>query len=120
MREPDMAFLLATNSASRGNEFWETADLVVEVVREDPASRRSDLETKPKEYDQAGITEYWIVEPQQQSIQVLTLKQSTYSLAGKYQSGHRLESVLLPGLEADIDAVWKAAAKELESGRWAE
>jgi Uma2 family endonuclease len=42
-------------------DYWEGADLVVEIVNRDDPAR--DLETKRAEYAEAGIPEYWIVDP---------------------------------------------------------
>src|SRR5271170_7194366 len=61
-REPDVVFMLAEHAQRVGNEFWDGADLVMEVVSEDDPGR--DLQTKREEYAEAGIPEYWIVDPQ--------------------------------------------------------
>ena len=45
--------------------------LVVEVIGEDDPER--DLVTKRLEYAQAGIPEYWIVDPRTDTIDVLRL-----------------------------------------------
>jgi hypothetical protein len=56
----------------------------------------------------AGITEYWIVDPQEQRITVLTLDGQAYRLHGVFVPGERATSVLLPGLEVDVAAAFKA------------
>ena len=62
-----------------GEEYWEGADLVMEVVSRDAESRKRDLLQKPLEYAEAGIQEYWIVDPRKSSIMVLTLQGKMYS-----------------------------------------
>lgn len=109
-REPDLAFMLSENSARRTNDYWLGADLVVEVVSDDPASRRRDLQTKPAEYAQAGISEYWIVDPAQQVVRVFSLNQGSYDLIGQHFSGESTSSRLLPDLSIAVEDVWKAAA----------
>lgn len=49
------------NDLRRQDAYWTGADLAVEVVSEDDPGR--DLITKRLEYAQAGIPEYWIVDP---------------------------------------------------------
>jgi Uma2 family endonuclease len=46
------------------DEYWEGADLVMEVVSSHDEDRRRDLVVKREEYARAGIAEYWIVDPE--------------------------------------------------------
>jgi Uma2 family endonuclease len=104
IREPDILFLLAANSSARGNDYWRKADLVVEIVSDD--DRRRDLETKRFEYAQAGFPEYWIVDPRDSRITVLTLVGDRYLEHGVFTTGQRASSVLLPGFEVDVTQVF--------------
>lgn len=99
-REPDVLFMLAAHSNRMREEFWDGADLVMEVVSDD--DRRRDLETKRREYAQAGIPEYWIVDPQQSLVTVLRLDGSSYAVHGQFSAGDAASSVLLPGFEVDV------------------
>ena len=71
-REPDLVFMAAEHADRLGEQFWHGADLVMEVVSPDDPER--DKVTKRREYAQAGIPEYWIVDPTEASITVLTLQ----------------------------------------------
>jgi Uma2 family endonuclease len=86
----------------------EGADLVVEVVSEGEENRKRDLVTKREEYAQAGIAEYWIVDPQEKQITVLVLEGKTYREHGVFGLGSTATSVLLPGFTASVDAVFAA------------
>ena len=101
-REPDAALLLTANFHLRGEGYWSGADLVVEVVSPDDPNR--DLKTKREEYAAAGIAEYWIVDPRDRTITVLTLPAggTVYGVAGKYSSGQTAASALLTGFEVDV------------------
>jgi Uma2 family endonuclease len=105
-REPDVLFLRAENAGRMGEEFWEGADLVMEVVSDD--DRRRDLETKRAEYARAGIPEYWIVDPQLGRITVLRLDGATYAVHGEFARGARAESSLLPGFGVDVTSALAA------------
>ena len=74
----------------------------MEVVSEDDPGR--DLDTKRGEYAQAGIPEYWIVDPQQQRIIVLRLDGDRYLEHGTFGPGQRATSHLLPGFDVDVSA----------------
>ena len=74
-REPDVLFIAKENlhrlrgkgieesgDVLRGSRLEGPADLVVEVVSPDSVSR--DRQDKFAEYQQAGVREYWIVDPE--------------------------------------------------------
>jgi Uma2 family endonuclease len=103
-REPDVLFMFVKHASRMHELFWEGADLVMEVVSND--DRRRDLETKRIEYAQAGIPEYWIVDPQQSLITVLRLDGDHYIVHGQFAPGTQATSVVLPGLTVDVAAVF--------------
>lgn len=106
-REPDVVFMLAANAARRGEQYGEGADLVMEVVSSD--DRRRDTETKRREYAQAGIPEYWIVDPQNEQLTVLTLDGDSYAVVGEFAPGETAVSRLLAGFAVEVTAVFAAA-----------
>jgi Uma2 family endonuclease len=106
-REPDLVFLTKEHKARMGNEYWDGADFIVEVVSDD--DRRRDIETKRREYAEARIPEYWIVDPQEKRISVLKLSESRYVEHGLFGAGERATSHLLAGFEVEVDRVLSAA-----------
>lgn len=103
-RQPDIAFLLAEHGNRIHEPYWDGADLVVEVVSND--DRRRDLETKRFEYARAGIGEYWIVDPQEQSITVLKLAGDQYEVHGIFRPGQHASSPLFPELAIEVRPVF--------------
>jgi Uma2 family endonuclease len=108
-REPDVVFMRSEHAARIGDQYWEGADLVVEVVSDDDPKR--DLEIKRDEHAQAGIPEYWIIDRQQGRILVLTLEGTSYLVHGEFTRGDQATSKLLPGFTIDVDAVFSAAIR---------
>jgi Uma2 family endonuclease len=106
-REPDLMFMLPANASRRHDTYWDAADLLVEVVSPDAPQR--DLVTKRQEYAQAGIPEYWIVDPQSELISVLRLEQDHYIEHGQFGHGATATSVLLAGWQVAVDAVFAVA-----------
>ena len=104
-REPDLALLRSAQDPRRGQRYWEGADLVVEVVSDSAADHERDYIRKRLEYAIARIPEYWIVDPQAQSILVLTLKSAQYIEHGRFVRGEVATSPLLPGLQVNVSAV---------------
>src|SRR5216684_646925 len=72
------------------------------------ARRERDLVTKREEYARAGIGEYWIIDPEQQTITVLGLDGEQYRLHGEFALGQRAASAVLPGFEVDVATVFAA------------
>ncbi len=70
-REPDVVFLGNRSSDRRQAKYWDGADLAIEIVSESLEDRKRVLVTKRLEYAQAGIPEYWIVDPAQETVTVL-------------------------------------------------
>lgn len=108
-REPDLVFMLQKNRARIGEDFWEGADLVMEVVSPDPESRKRDLQQKPLDYAAAGIPEYWIVDPEEKKITVLVLHGDEYQSHGEFGEGEVATSALLSGFIVDVSEVWRSA-----------
>ena len=106
IREPDLLLLLDRNDPRRGNRYWSGADLVMEVVSPDKPER--DLVEKREEYAEAGIPEYWIVNPLNRTITVLTLDGDTYREHGVFAPGAQATSVLLAGFAVDVRAAFAA------------
>lgn len=105
-REPDVVFILAAHSQWQRDDFWEGADLVMEVVSND--FRKHDLETKRLDYALAGIPEYWIVDPMLREVTVLKLTGDRYEIHGIFKEGAIASSVLLPGFEVKAGDVFAA------------
>lgn len=108
-REPDLVFISSAHRDRIGEEYWEGADLVMEIVSNDPESRKRDLIQKPVDYAEGGIPEYWIVDPQEKKITVLTLAGKSYATHGVFTEEASASSVLLPGFTVNVSDVFKAA-----------
>ncbi|MCY3898227.1 MAG: Uma2 family endonuclease [Caldilineaceae bacterium] len=108
-REPDLVFMAAEHADRLGEKFWQGADLVMEIVSPDDPER--DKVTKRREYAQAGIPEYWIVDPTEASITVLTLRGQEYALHGEFPAGKAASSVLLEGFKVDVGDVFSEASR---------
>jgi len=105
-REPDLLLLRDANDPRRQNRFWLGADLVVEVVSADDPER--DTVEKVADYAEAGIPEYWIVNPLNETISVLVLANTAYLAPRVFRRGEQATSVLLDGFAVHVDAVLDA------------
>ena len=105
-REPDLMFMKGEHESRITDDFWIGADMVFEVLSDD--DRRRDLETKGQEYAQAGIPEYWIVDPRLKRITVLWLDGTVYAVHGEFAEGTDATSRLLEGFKVNVAAALAA------------
>lgn len=81
-----------------------TPDLIIEIVS--PSTEERDRQLKRKTYAKFGVTEYWIVDPDASTIQVLHLQQRDYQTVNTYSINQTLTSALLPGLSLPLVKVF--------------
>lgn len=105
IREPDLMLLRDANDPRRQDPYWNGADLVVEVVSEDDPGR--DLVTKRLEFAQAGIPEYWIVDPRNTTVTVLQLLADVYQAHGVFGPDDLATSATLAGLAVPVSTVFQ-------------
>jgi Uma2 family endonuclease len=105
-REPDLLLVCDANDPRRQSRYWLGADLVVEIVSADDPER--DTKVKRKDYAQAGIPEYWVVNPLNDTITVLALAGAAYVEHGVFHRGERAGSMLLDGFSVSVDEVLDA------------
>ncbi len=106
-REPDILLVRDANDPRRQNRHWCGADLVVEIISSDNPER--DTKEKRVDYAEAGIPEYWIVDPEQEMITVLRLEADAYAEHGVFHRGDIATSALLSGFVVPVDAVLDAS-----------
>ena len=103
-REPDVLVLRDGDDPRNQNAFWLGADLVIEVVSPDNPGR--DLLTKRHDYAEAGIPEYWIVNPLDETITVLTLPGDAYVEYAVFARGDQAAGAILPGFSVEATEVF--------------
>lgn len=105
-REPDILFMAREHDHLRGERYWRGADLVMEVVSPDDPDR--DYVDKWREYAQAGIPEYWVVDPARPLVTVLRLVGDQYAVHGEFPPGMQATSNLLAGFTVSVDDLFAA------------
>ncbi|RLC66448.1 MAG: Uma2 family endonuclease [Chloroflexi bacterium] len=99
--QPDLVFVAAermdivTQRAIEG-----VPDLTVEVLS--PTNWLDDRRTKFALYAEIGVREYWIVDPDQRTVEVFSLQEGRYALVDRYGSDDTLRSDILPGFEVAV------------------
>ena len=102
--QPDLVFVARANAGIiQRRAIVGVPDLLVELVS--PASVRRDRYDKKALYARVGVKEYWIGDPANRALEILTLKHGTYELHCCAEEKGKLTSVLLPGLEFDLSEI---------------
>ncbi len=99
--QPDILFIRAERLHILGREYVEGApDLVVEVLS--PHNWLYDRREKFMAYQEAGVAEYWIVDPRAATIEIFVLEEGLFTLLGQFGRGETARSRVLAGFEVSI------------------
>ena len=85
-------------------------DLVVEILS--PGTRKTDEITKRKLYERYGVAEYWVVDPELESIKVYRRRdEHTFTRAAELsvETGDSLTTPLLPGFSVALSRIFAPA-----------
>ncbi len=99
--QPDIFFIRNERLHILGREYVEGApDLVVEVLS--PTNRLYDRREKFLAYQEAGVTEYWIVDPRAATIEIFALEEGAFALIGRFGRDETARSRVLAGFEVVV------------------
>ncbi len=79
-----------------------TPDLVVEILSE--SSVDNDRVVKKELYRRAGVAEYWVVDPDDHTVEQYVLRGDVYELMGAHTDA--LAPQVLAGVRVDLSQVW--------------
>ncbi|MFQ6034174.1 MAG: Uma2 family endonuclease [Candidatus Bipolaricaulia bacterium] len=103
--QPDIFFVSKERSAIITEEEIQGApDLIIEIIS--PGTGERDRGYKKTLYARYGVKEYWIVDPEVETVEVFTPGEKGFVLTRAYRSADVLRSPLLEGLEIDLHEVF--------------
>lgn len=110
-RQPDVRYVVEEKRARYRKAYLDgPGDLAVEVVS--PDSRTRDRTEKFREYQQAGVREYWPIDPMQKTAGVHRLSEGgVYELVPAGEPA-RLRSEVVPGSWIDPAWLWAESPDE--------
>ena len=81
-------------------------DLIIEIMSE--GTQLYDRQIKRGLYENAGVREYWLVDPARQTVQVCELSFGKYQVSNTYEASASVPVRVLPGCVIDLQAVFEA------------
>lgn len=105
VREPDVMYFAPGSEPRDVRGYPNKVDLAMEVVSEGVNARQRDYSDKRRDYAQARIPEYWIVDPEEKRITVLVLDGNVYRTHGEFVTEQTASGVLLPRLRVSVTDV---------------
>ena len=92
--QPDILFISSNKKGIvKRRGIFGAPDLVIEILSED---KNYDLKKKKKVYEQSGVKEYWVVDPETKWCEGFILEDQQYKSAGEFMGSLRIQTL---GLE---------------------
>lgn len=102
--QPDILFIRNDNLGIIGETTIDgVPDLVIEILS--PSNWVDDRRVKFSVYAEAGIEEYWIVDPKAVTVEVYRLQGDRYELIESYGPGDVVSSIALDGFSVTVDEI---------------
>ena len=106
--QPDLLFVSTARAAIVTEDNIQGApDLIVELIS--ASSRKMDEVTKRKLYERYGVQEYWIVDPELETVKIFKLEQQAYGRAVELskEANDLLTTDLLLGFELAVTEIFE-------------
>jgi len=102
--QPDLLFIANENLGIIQKQVHGAPDLVVEILS--PSTLRYDRQDKLELYARFGVKEYWIVDPANRSLEILTLEDKRFAVHSVVAETGLADSKVLAGLSIDVAQVF--------------
>lgn len=100
--QPDILLVVTERLSIIGHDGVQGApDLVVEVFS--PGTAHRDRGVKRRLYGRYGVQEYWLVDPQERTVEVACQRDGALETVGVASAGMRVQSRLLPDFVLAVD-----------------
>jgi Uma2 family endonuclease len=104
LRVPDLALFHADRVVERDGYIHSAPELVVEVLS--PANTRSEHAGKLQDYESLGVPEVWVVSPEAQTVEVLSLNDERRLVTTSLLREGLLKRTRFPEASVNIAAIW--------------
>jgi Uma2 family endonuclease len=115
--QPDVIFVRQARIEAivREQRILGAPDLVAEILS--PSTARIDRAIKLQTYARYGVSEYWIVNPVDTTVEIYMLREEGYLVAGVYTPGDTIDAGLFAEAKIAVNAVFGLKELNEESGK---
>lgn len=105
---PDLAFVRNErwDQVVTGEKFTGALDLVIEVVSSGAENRRRDLVVKRQLYGKYGVSEYWVVDPENRFVVIYLLSGQSLDEIATIRDNEEVTTSLLPGFRLKVNSIF--------------
>lgn len=104
--QPDIIFISKERLAILKNDgIYGPPEVVIEILS--PSTAHYDLKEKFRVYERSGVKEYWLVDPELNSVEIYSNEKEQLSLIARAEGEGEVESVLLKGFKMTLEEVFK-------------
>ena len=103
--QPDIVFISTSRLGQIRERLHGPPDLAVEILS--PSNSERDLIVKRDLYRRHRLPEYWIVDGERRTVEVLRLLCDDWTLHGIFEAADELTSPSLPGLRIPLSEIFK-------------
>jgi len=102
--QPDIIYIARERLFIIEERIKGAPDLVMEILS--PSTAYYDLRKKARVYARQGVKEYWIVDPEEKSIEIYTNQGDTFKLEQRAEGEGKASSSLLAGFEVELKDIF--------------
>jgi Uma2 family endonuclease len=106
--QPDLIFIAKGRAGKLLGKAAITGapDLALEILS--PSTARTDRKIKLPLYARYGVPEYWLVDPEDPSVEIFLLEGSTYKVGGIFLSGETIDVGAFADAQITVNSIFSA------------
>lgn len=105
--QPDIIFISKEGQAVVKNDgIYGAPDVVIEILS--PSTARYDLKEKFTVYERSGVREYWIVDPDMNTVEIYINEAKRFSLTAKAEMAGEIGSSFLEGFKVGLEDIFRS------------
>ena len=104
---PDIIFIsTARASVIHHKNIQGAPDLIIEILS--PSTSTRDLGIKKASYEKFGVSEYWVVDPEKQTVDIFTVIGAKFSVPKHLTVHDLLSSTIFQGLQISVKTIFES------------
>jgi Uma2 family endonuclease len=102
--QPDIC-VICDSSKVEENGCIGAPDIVIEILS--PSNNKKELKYKHEVYQEAGVKEYWVIDPREKAAQIFLLTNGKLLASGHLYAEDKVTTPILPDFTLDLSSVFK-------------